>query len=40
MILFMLRHLFDTLAKLIERERHLVPLCELPCFDPEPPGAA
>jgi hypothetical protein len=37
-ILFMLRHLFDTLAKLIEGER-VVPLCELPCFDPEP-GAA
>jgi hypothetical protein len=39
-ILFMLRHLFDTLAKLIEGERVSSPLCELPRFDPEPPGAA
>jgi hypothetical protein len=38
-ILFMLRHLFDTLAKLIERERHLVPLCRLPKFNSDP-GAA
>jgi hypothetical protein len=37
-ILFMLRRLFDTLAKLIERERVLTRLCELPCFDPN--GAA
>lgn len=35
-----LRRLFDALNVLIERERQLVPLCELPCFDPEPPDAA
>jgi hypothetical protein len=38
-ILFMLRHLFGTLAKLIERERNPLPLCSLPKFDPDP-GAA
>ena len=38
-ILFILRHLFDTLAKLIEGERHLVPACRLPKFNPDP-GAA
>jgi hypothetical protein len=35
-----LRRLFDALNVLIERERQLVPLCELPCFDPESPDAA
>ena len=38
-ILFMLRHRFDALAKLIEGERLLVPLCRLPKFNPDP-GAA
>jgi|SRR5580693_2894312 hypothetical protein len=35
-----LRRLFDALNVLIERERTIEPLCELPCFDPEPPDAA
>jgi hypothetical protein len=35
-----LRRLFDALNVLIERERRLVPLCQSPHFDQDPPGAA
>jgi hypothetical protein len=34
-----LRRLFDALNVLIERERAIEPLCRLPRFEREPPGA-